>query len=74
MAATNQKKIGQRLEKEQVTLSDSLHDAWIVMKPFVRFSIKAMKVMAHTLIFIVRHIPKPEDHKARSKNDKVVKI
>jgi hypothetical protein len=74
MSPSNQNKIGQRPEKEQVTLSDSLHDAWIVMKPFVRFSIKAMKVMAHTLIFIVRHIPKPEDHKARSKNDKVIKI
>jgi hypothetical protein len=74
MPSPNQNKIGQRPEKEQVKLSDSLHDAWIVMKPFVHFSIKAMKIMARTLIFIVRHIPKPEENKPRAKNDTVIKI
>jgi len=72
MPPYNHKKIGQRPQAEQVTLSDSLHDAWVVMKPFVHFSIKAVKLIARTLIFIVRHIPKPEEHKPRAK-DKVIK-
>jgi hypothetical protein len=54
MPVSHQNKIGQRTEKEQVTLSETLHDTWRVMKPFVHFSIKAMKIIAHTLIFIVK--------------------
>lgn len=53
---------------------DTLHDTWTVMKPFVHFSYKALKVIAHALIFIIKHIPKPEEHKANSKSDKVIKI
>ena len=53
---------------------DTLHDTWTVMKPFVRFSYQALKVIAHALIFIVKHIPKPEEHKPNGKSDKVIKI
>ncbi|OIQ70706.1 hypothetical protein GALL_476770 [mine drainage metagenome] len=74
MQPSTQKKIGKRPEKEQVTLTDTLHDTWRVMKPFVHFSVKALKVMAHALIFIVKHIPKPEEHQPESKKDKVIKI
>jgi len=74
MPSTNQKRIGKRPEKETVTLNDSLADAWKVMKPFVHFSVKAMKVMAHALVFIVKHIPKPDEHKPASKSGKIIKI
>ena len=74
MPSSNQKKIGQRPEKETVTLSDTLGDTWRVMKPFVLFSIKALKVVAHALVFIVRHIPRPEEHRPGSKNTKIIKI
>ncbi|ASU35529.1 hypothetical protein MuYL_3644 [Mucilaginibacter xinganensis] len=53
---------------------DTLNDTWTVMKPFVHFSYKALKVIAHALIFIVKHIPKPGEHKAKDKNNKVIKI
>jgi hypothetical protein len=74
MPVSKQNKIGQRPEKEQVTLSDTLHDTWRVMKPFVRFSVKSMKVIAHSLIFIVKHIPKPEEHEPAAKKNKIIKI
>jgi hypothetical protein len=74
MPTSNQKKLGQRPVKETVTLSDTLGDTWRVMKPFVYFSIKALKVVAGALVFIVRHIPRPEEHRPTSKNTKIIKI
>jgi hypothetical protein len=67
MPVSHQNKIGQRTEKEQVTLSETLHDTWRVMKPFVHFSIKAMKI-------IVKHIPKPGEPEPASKKNKVIKL
>jgi len=63
MATQNTKKIGQRPAAKRVSKMDALHDTWRVMRPFVHFSIKAMRVVAHALIFIVKNIPKPENHK-----------
>jgi hypothetical protein len=75
MAQQNTKKIGQRPVQKPVNKMDTLHNTWTVMKPFVHFSVKAMRVMAHALIFIVKNIPKPEDHKANPPKDgKVIKI
>ncbi|MDB5009126.1 MAG: hypothetical protein JWP45_3519 [Mucilaginibacter sp.] len=75
MATQNTKRIGQRSVKKPLSKLDTLHDTWTVMKPFVHFSIKAVKVIAYALIFIVKHIPKPEEHKpARGKSDKIIKI
>jgi hypothetical protein len=74
MATQNTKKIGKRLATKPVSKMDALHDTWTVMKPFVHFSIKALRVIAHALIFIVKNIPKPEEHKPAAKNDKVIKI
>jgi hypothetical protein len=68
------KQIGQHPKQKPVTKMDTLHDTWTVMKPFVHFSYKALKVIAHALIFIVKHIPKPEEHKANNKSDRVIKI
>jgi hypothetical protein len=74
MPSSTQKKIGQGPGKETVTLRDTLGDTWRVMKPFVHFSVKALKVVAYALIFIVKHIPKPEEHRAPSKNTKIIKM
>ncbi len=77
MPQQNTKRIGQRPvnKKQQNNINAStLHDAWDIMKPFVHFSIKAMRVIAHALIFIVKNIPKPEEHKPRGKSNKVIKI
>ena len=74
MAQQNTKRIGQRPKQKPVTKMDTLHDTWTVMKPFIHFSYKALKVIAHALIFIVKHIPKPEEHKPNGKRDKVIKI
>jgi len=74
MAQKNIKRIGTRPAKKQVTRMDTLQDTWTVMKPFVHFSIKAMKVITYALIFIVKSIPKPDDHKTINKNDKIIKI
>ena len=52
---------------------DTLHDTWKVMKPFVHFSVKAMKLLTHALIYIVKHVPKPEEHE-KAKSSKVIKI
>jgi hypothetical protein len=74
MPITNQKRIGKHPVKKEVSNLDTLRDTWTVMKPFVHFSIKAMKVIAHALIFVVKNIPKPEEHKPASKSNKVIKI
>ena len=74
MPSSKQKRIGKPAEKEQVTILDTLHDTWKVMKPFVRFSIGALRVIAHTLIFIVKHIPKPEEQTSKPKRNKIIHI
>jgi hypothetical protein len=74
MPQKTSKRIGQRPVNKRSNNIDTLHDAWNTMKPFVHFSIKAMRVIAHALIFIVKNIPKPDDHKPRGKSDKVIKI
>ena len=68
------RRIGSSQKQERVTQMDALRDTWRVMKPFVHFSVKALKVIAHALIFIVKHIPKPEGHNTNEKNGKVIKI
>jgi hypothetical protein len=74
MSTQTKKRIGQRPVKKQPSNIEILHDAWQIMKPFVRFSIKAMKVIGYAAIFIVKNIPKPEDHKPQPKGGKVIKI
>jgi len=74
MANQNSKRIGNQPKEKPVTTMDTLHDTWRVMKPFVHFSFKALKVLAGALVFIVKHIPKPEEHNRKAKGDKVIKI
>jgi len=73
MANTNTKRIGTQPKEKPVSTMDTLHNTWVVMKPFVHFSVKAMKLLAHALIYIVKHVPKPEEHKS-GKSNKVIKI
>jgi len=72
--STQPKRIGRRPLKKQPNNIEILHDAWQTMKPFVHFSIKAMKVIGYAAIFIIKNIPKPDDHNPRPKNGKVIKI
>jgi len=64
MSTQDKKRIGQSPVNKSVSNTDMLHNAWVVMKPFVRFSISAMHVLAHTLVFIVKSIPKPAPPKS----------
>ncbi len=73
MPVQNIKKTGDRpAVNKPATKMDTLHKTWTVMKPFVHFSIKAMRVIGYALIFIVKSIPKPGDHDEKPKNGKVV--
>jgi hypothetical protein len=74
MATPQKKRIGQRPIQKHTDNIEILHDAWQMTKPFVHFGIKAMRVIAHAAIFIVKNIPKPDDHRPKSKGDKVIKI
>lgn len=74
MPPTTQKRIGKPTEKETVSLNDTLGDTWKVMKPFFKFSVKAIKLMARVLVFIVKHVPRPEQDQPKTKNGKVIKI
>ncbi len=69
MATNNIKRIGK--QGSQVHHSN----AWEVMRPFVHFGVKAISAIAHTLIYIVKHIPKPDSLKPHErKSDKIIKI
>ncbi|AYL96357.1 hypothetical protein [Mucilaginibacter celer] len=71
MAASNIKKIGKRSPETRHQHTN----AWQVMKPFVHFGIKATAAIAHTLIAIVKHIPKPGRNDApKHGSKKVIKI
>ncbi len=69
------KRVGRRPARKPVSTMDTLHDTVTVMKPFVVLSIKALQVIANALVFIIKNIPKPEDHgTGGSKSNKVIKI
>jgi hypothetical protein len=75
MAQQNTKHIGERPTIKQSDKIEILHDTWTIMKPLVHFSVKAMKVLAHALIFIVKNIPKPEGNKTSEKgSNRVIKV
>jgi hypothetical protein len=71
MATNDIKRIG----KHGPQLQHQHSNAWDVMKPFVHFGIKATATIAHALIFIIKHIPKPDSHKPpQQTGGKVIKI
>lgn len=69
MATNDIKRIGKQRPKVQGS------NAWEVMRPFVHFGVKAVSAIAHTLIYIVKHIPKPDSLKPHErKSNKIIKI
>ena len=64
--ATNKVKI---IDPKKEAVSHTHRDNWEVMKPFVSFSFKAIKVIAVALIVIVKALPllKPHKHSAEVK-------
>lgn len=70
MATQNVNKIGKRETEVQNTPT-----AWEVMKPFVRFGLRAMGLIAVALIAVIRNIPKPDSRKqAEHKDNKIIKV
>jgi hypothetical protein len=70
MASNNVKKIGKHEAEVKPT-----HNAWEVMKPFVKFGLAATGLIAGTLITIVKSIPKPDNGKQPlPKKDKIIRI
>jgi hypothetical protein len=64
-----------RIDSKKATIKDTHQHNWEVMKPFVHFSVKAMGVIGHALVAIVKNIPKPDSHKHdKPENDKIIKI
>ena len=64
-----------QLNKGKANLAEPNHYDFSVMKPFVKFGIGAMGAIAHTLIGIVKAIPKPhDDDNDKRGNDKIIKI
>ena len=47
---------------------------WHEMKPFVKFGLKTLGIMAGALIAIVKAIPKPGGDEKPKPNSKVIKI
>ncbi|MDB5148095.1 MAG: hypothetical protein JWQ57_2115 [Mucilaginibacter sp.] len=71
MATNNIKRIG----KHGPQVQHQHNNAWEVMKPFVHFGVKATATIAHALISIIKHIPKPDSHKPpRQTDSKIIKI
>ncbi len=71
--ATNQfKKIG----KQKADAAEIHRHNLSVMMPFIKFGVGAMKVIASTLIHIVKHIPKPghDDQPKPKPGGRVIKI
>jgi hypothetical protein len=46
---------------------------WSVMRPFAHFGVKALSAIAHTLIAIVRNIPKPDAHNDKHTDTRILK-
>ena len=63
-----------KLNKGKADLSQHGQYDFSVMKPFVKFGIGAMGAIAHTLIGIVKAIPKPHDDDKNGGKDKIIKI
>jgi len=63
-----------QLNKGKSGLTENQQHNLDVMKPFLKFGINAMSAITHTLIGIVKSIPKPHHDDDRNGNDKIIKI
>lgn len=56
-------------------IEDAHHYNFDVMKPFLKFGVNAMSAIGHTLMGIVRNIPKPQHHQEDDhRGGKIIKI
>lgn len=62
-----------KLNQGKTNLNGTHHYDLSVMKPFVKFGISAMGAIIHTLIGIVKSIPKPHEDDKNEK-DKIIRI
>lgn len=71
MASDQFKKIEQRKADTAEIREHNLK----VMLPFIKFGVGAIKMLAHTLLYIVKHIPKPSGEKPENKSaGRVIKV
>jgi|GEM_PF-4923312 len=45
-----------------------------VMKPFLKFGVGAMSAIGHTLVSIVKSVPRPHSHQDEDNRGKVIKL
>lgn len=70
--ATNQFK---KIEQGKTDTAEVQQHNLSVMMPFIKFGVGALKMIADTLIYIVKHIPKPHDQKPENKpRSQVIKV
>jgi hypothetical protein len=72
MATQNRKRIGKAQLPER-----TWQENWEVMKPFVRFSIKALGIVAGAVVGIIRLLPillEHKDNQPPKKETKIIKI
>jgi len=71
MANNQFKKIG----KQKADVADIHRHNLGVMMPFIKFGVGAMKLIASTLIYIVKHVPKPGQDEPKTKpGNRVIKL
>lgn len=64
-----------QLNKGKSDISEAHHYDFEVMKPFLKFGAMAMGAIGHTLIAIVKSIPKPHDTAGgKPDKDKIIKL
>lgn len=63
-----------KLNKGKSDITEQHHYNFDVMKPFIRFGAMAMGAIGHTLITIVKNIPKPHHDDDKPGKDKIIKI
>lgn len=63
-----------KLNKGKSDIAETHHYNFEVMKPFLKFGAMAMGAIGHTLIAIVKNIPKPHHDDDKAGKDKIIKI
>ena len=54
--------------------ADTHHSNLDVMKPFLKFGVGAMNAIGHTLVSIVKSVPRPHSHQDEDNRGRVVKL
>lgn len=70
MASDKPKQLNQR----KADVAGNHHYNFDVMKPFIKFGAMAMGAIGHTLIAIVKNIPKPHHDEDKPGKDRIIKI